>query len=60
MIRLVAAGAAAATLAAVTYRTLLRRACLNWGATAEEAARRLPGDELLEQTPTSSRRGRPR
>ena len=47
MIRLVAAGAAAATLAAVTYRTLLRRACLTWGATAEEVDGRLPGDGLL-------------
>ena len=30
------------------YRLFLRRPILTWGATAEEAAARLPGDELLE------------
>ena len=30
------------------YGALLRRPVLTWGATAEEAAARLPGDELLE------------
>jgi hypothetical protein len=30
------------------YRTLLRGPILTWGATAEEAETRLPGDELLE------------
>ena len=30
------------------YGALLRRPILNWGATAEEASARLPGDELLE------------
>ena len=40
------AGAAAA--GAFLYRKLLRRPILTWGATAEEAAARLPGDELLE------------
>lgn len=30
------------------YRRVLRRPVLDWGATAEEAARTLPGDELLE------------
>lgn len=41
---------AAATLAggAVVYRRFLREPILTWGATAEEAAARLPGDELLE------------
>jgi hypothetical protein len=34
--------------AAIAYRQLLRRRVLNWGATAGEAAARLPGDELLE------------
>ncbi len=33
---------------AVTYRKLLRKRILNWGATREEASARLPGDELLE------------
>lgn len=32
----------------VLYRMLLRRPIMTWGATAEEAAARLPGDELLE------------
>jgi hypothetical protein len=40
--------AAAATAAAFLYRKLLRQPILTWGATAEEAAARLPGDELLE------------
>jgi len=31
------------------YRRFLRQRVLNWGATGAEAARRLPGDELLEQ-----------
>jgi len=39
---------AAAVLAAATYRLLLRRRVLTWGATEAEAAARLPGDELLE------------
>ena len=33
---------------AVAYRLLLRRPVLTWGATRDEAAARLPGDELLE------------
>jgi hypothetical protein len=40
------AGLAVAT-AALSYPTLLRRPCLTWGATPEEAARELPGDDLL-------------
>ena len=36
-------------LAALAYRVLLRRPILTWGATPDEAAARLPGDELLEQ-----------
>ena len=35
-------------LAGACYRLFLRRPVLTWGATAEEAAARLPGDELLE------------
>ncbi len=31
-----------------TYRRRLREPVLTWGATVEEAARRLPGDDLLE------------
>jgi hypothetical protein len=41
-----ALGAAAAAL---FYRLVLRRRILNWGATADEAIARLPGDELLEE-----------
>jgi hypothetical protein len=41
--------AAAALLGlAVLYRMPLREPILTWGATAEEARKRLPGDELLE------------
>src|SRR6476646_5469926 len=39
--------AVAAALAAVVYVRLLRRPILTWGATADEVARQLPGDELL-------------
>ena len=46
--RLNLARAAAAVGAAFLYRKLLREAILTWGATADEAAARLPGDELLE------------
>jgi hypothetical protein len=42
-------GAAALALLAGTY-PLLRRPILTWGATTEEAASPLPGDELLEDT----------
>ena len=43
-------GGVAASSAAVDrlYRRFLRGWVLTWGATPEEAARRLPGDELLE------------
>ncbi len=40
---------ALAVLAAVLYRLFARRPVLTWGATAAEAAARLPGDELLER-----------
>ena len=38
----------AALLGGLLYQALLRRPILTWGATAAEAASRLPGDELLE------------
>ena len=38
----------ALAVAAVAYARRLREPILTWGATAEEAAARLPGDELLE------------
>jgi hypothetical protein len=47
MRKLLAAILLAAGLAGV-YRRFLREPILNWGATADEAARLLPGDELLE------------
>ena len=34
--------------AALAYRVFLREPILNWGARPDEVARRLPGDELLE------------
>ena len=42
--------AAAVLVAALgeTYRRFLREPILTWGATTDEAVRRLPGDELLE------------
>ena len=42
------ARAAALAGAALLYRKFLRQPILTWGATAEEAEARLPGDELLE------------
>jgi hypothetical protein len=42
------AAAASLTLAA-TYRACVRDRILNWGATADEATRPLPGDELLQE-----------
>jgi hypothetical protein len=36
-----------AAAAALSYPWLFRRPCLTWGATPEEAARELPGDDLL-------------
>lgn len=47
MKKLFAAALFAAALAE-TYRRFLRGPILTWGATADEAGRRLPGDELLE------------
>ena len=41
-------GLVLATCLATLYVRLLRRPILTWGATASEAASRLPGDELLE------------
>ena len=37
-----------ASVCVVLYGALLRRRIMSWGATAAEAAARLPGDELLE------------
>jgi hypothetical protein len=44
---LVSAGALIA--GAALYRSFLREPILTWGATRDEARRRLPGDELLEE-----------
>ncbi|MBO3752995.1 hypothetical protein J5X84_43710 [Streptosporangiaceae bacterium NEAU-GS5] len=43
---LVRATLTAGTAAAIAYPLFLRRRCLTWGATPEEAARALPGDDL--------------
>jgi hypothetical protein len=47
-LKTLAAAAAAAAGGAFLYRKFLRQPILTWGATAEETAARLPGDELLE------------
>jgi hypothetical protein len=47
---------AAAIVVSVLYRRYLRRPVLSWGATPEEAERRLPGDELLEHSDIVSTR----
>jgi hypothetical protein len=51
-------GAALLAAGAVTaaYPLLLRRWCLNWGATPEEVARAIPGDELNRHADTVSTR----
>ncbi|MCZ7590224.1 MAG: hypothetical protein M5U27_15470 [Gaiella sp.] len=51
---ILAAAAAAAALEAV--RRLVRRPVLTWGATAEEAGRPLPGDDLLPEAEVVSTR----
>jgi hypothetical protein len=47
-LKTLAGATAAAAGSAFLYRKFLRQPILTWGATAEEAAARLPGDELLE------------
>jgi hypothetical protein len=48
-IKTVTGAALAAGTAAIAYPLFFRRQCLTWGATAEEASRKLPGDELLPE-----------
>ncbi|MDX6522457.1 MAG: hypothetical protein QOJ31_532 [Gaiellales bacterium] len=45
--RIIGGAALATGLTAASYPALLRHRCLTWGATPDEVARRLPGDELL-------------
>jgi hypothetical protein len=45
--RIIGGVALATGLWAASYPVLLRRRCLTWGATPDEVARVLPGDELL-------------
>jgi hypothetical protein len=45
--RIIGGVALATSLAAASYPVLLRQRCLTWGATPDEVARELPGDELL-------------
>jgi len=45
--RIIGGAALALGLAAASYPLLLRRRCLTWGATPDEVARGLQGDELL-------------
>jgi hypothetical protein len=56
IIRAAALTAGFAVAGAVLYRRLLREPVLNWGATPDEAARELPGDELLEDADIVSTR----
>ena len=46
-VRIVAGGGLAAALLAVSYQVLWRYRCQNWGATPDEVALSLPGDELM-------------
>src|SRR5215831_15599978 len=46
-LRIAGGAGLAAAAAALSYPWLFRRQCLTWGATPEEAARELPGDDLL-------------
>ena len=46
-LRIACGAGVTAAAAALSYPWLFRRPCLTWGATAEEAARQLPGDDLL-------------
>lgn len=47
---------AGAAVAAAVYAPLLRRRVLTWGATLQEIAAELPGDELLPDTELVSTR----
>jgi hypothetical protein len=47
MAGITAGGAALAVGAALAYPALWRQRCMTWGATAEEAGRQMPGDDLL-------------
>lgn len=46
-VRIIGGVAVAIGLAAASYPLMFRRRCLTWGATPDEVARGLPGDELL-------------
>jgi hypothetical protein len=56
IIRAAVLTAGIAAVGAVVYRRLLREPVLTWGATPDEAARELPGDELLEEADIVSTR----
>lgn len=56
ILRATACTAAAAAAGLILYRRVLRDPVLTWGATADEAARPLPGDELLEEAEIVSTR----
>ncbi len=46
-IRKLLVGGAVISAGAAAYRLALRERCLTWGATADEVARSMPGDDLL-------------
>jgi hypothetical protein len=56
LIKTIAGAALAAGGGVVAYPLFFRRWCLTWGATAEEASRKLAGDELLPEATLVSTR----
>ena len=54
--KVLAMAALAAAAGAGAYPLFLRRWCLTWGATADEADGKLPGDELLQEADLVSTR----
>ena len=56
-LRIAGGAGLAAAAAALSYPWLFRRPCLTWGATPEEAARELPGDDLLASPDIIATRG---
>ncbi len=46
-VRIITGAGLAAGLLAASYPVLFRTRCLTWGATPDEFARNIPGDELL-------------
>jgi hypothetical protein len=56
LIKIATSAAWGAGTGVIAYTLFFRRRCLTWGATAEEVARKLPGDELLPEADIVSTR----